>query len=68
LEAFLVLAEVAPAGAWLARASAMIALMRARLIDDETGSLGEFFTDDWRPAEGTSGRIREPGHHFEWCW
>ncbi len=68
LEAFLVLAELAPAGAWLARATAMIGLMRTRLVDDETGSLGEFFTDGWRPAEGTSGRIREPGHHFEWCW
>ncbi|QCI64076.1 AGE family epimerase/isomerase [Phreatobacter stygius] len=68
LEAFLLLAEVAPESPWLGRATGMVDLLRAHLFDAETGSLGEFFTDDWRPAEGPSGAIREPGHHFEWCW
>lgn len=68
LEAFLLLAEVAPEKPWMTRAEAMVALFRAHLFDAETGSLGEFFDRSWRPAPGAAGTLREPGHHFEWCW
>lgn len=68
LEAFLLLAEVAQGGAWGRRAEAMVALFRAHLFDAETGSIGEFFDVRWRPAPGAAGTLREPGHHFEWCW
>jgi mannose-6-phosphate isomerase len=30
--------------------------------------LGEFFAADWSPAPGIEGRIREPGHHYEWAF
>ena len=68
LEAFLLLAEVAPGGAWTGRAEAIVALFRRQLFDRETRSLGEFFDAAWRPAAGEAGALREPGHHFEWCW
>lgn len=53
---------------WLSRAAALIELMQARLLDPLTGSLGEFFTQDWQAAPGPSGQLREPGHHYEWAW
>ncbi len=53
---------------WLRRAGDIIALFRNRFFDAETGTLGEFFNDDWSPAPGTMGKTVEPGHHFEWVW
>ena len=32
------------------------------------GALGEFFAADWSPAPGVEGRIREPGHQYEWAF
>jgi mannose/cellobiose epimerase-like protein (N-acyl-D-glucosamine 2-epimerase family) len=68
LEAFHALAEATGDPRWLDRASGIVRLARERMVDSETGSLGEFFTDDWRPALGAAGALREPGHHFEWTW
>lgn len=68
LEACHALAETSGAGRWLARAEALVELLRRRLIDPATGSLGEFFTHDWQPAPGRAGQLREPGHHYEWTW
>jgi mannose/cellobiose epimerase-like protein (N-acyl-D-glucosamine 2-epimerase family) len=68
LEACHALAEVSGEERWLARASRLVALLRDRLIDPATGTLGEFFTADWQPAEGAQGALREPGHHLEWVW
>ncbi len=68
LEAFHALAEASGDSRWLQAASRIVSLLRERLYDRETGSLGEFFTDDWAPAEGVKGGLREPGHHFEWTW
>lgn len=44
-------------------------LFAQRLFDPASGTLGEFFSEDWRtaPAEETV-RCVEPGHHFEWVW
>ena len=39
-----------------------------RLIDRETGSLGELYTADWQPRAGIEGEIREPGDNFEVAW
>ena len=36
--------------------------------DPQTGALIEFFAADWSPAPGEPGRLREPGHQFEWVW
>lgn len=68
LEACHALAETSGAGIWLERAEALVTLMRTRMLDRATGSLGEFFDADWRPADGVPGQIREPGHHYEWTW
>ncbi|CAH1657339.1 putative Mannose-6-phosphate isomerase [Hyphomicrobiales bacterium] len=35
---------------------------------ERDGAIGEYFTENWMPAAGEAGRIREPGHHFEWAW
>lgn len=39
-----------------------------RFIDPDSGRLREFFADDWSPADGSDGRLVEPGHQFEWAW
>jgi mannose/cellobiose epimerase-like protein (N-acyl-D-glucosamine 2-epimerase family) len=67
LEACHALAEVSGEQRWLDRADALVDLVKDRLLD-AAGTLGEFFTADWRPAAGAAGRLREPGHHFEWIW
>ena len=68
LEACHALAETSGDRVWLERADALVELMRARMRDPATGSLGEFFMEDWQPAAGRAGLIREPGHHYEWTW
>ncbi len=46
---------------------ALLDLFRARFLDAATGTVGEFFDDDWSP-DPESGSVVEPGHHFEWAW
>lgn len=46
----------------------LVELFRAKLFDVKTGTLAEYFTDDWSRAPGGDGRIVEPGHLMEWCW
>ncbi|MDE1150795.1 MAG: AGE family epimerase/isomerase [Azospirillaceae bacterium] len=67
LEALLALYEVTRDGAWLNEAGAVVGLFRRRFHHAATHTLGEFFTQDWRPDPAT-GHIVEPGHHFEWAW
>jgi len=68
LEAFHALAESTGEKRWLDHAGLIVRLAREHLVDTETGTLGEYFTDDWRPAAGAAGLVCEPGHHFEWTW
>jgi mannose/cellobiose epimerase-like protein (N-acyl-D-glucosamine 2-epimerase family) len=68
LEAFHALAEVSSDRRWLLGAEQVVTLTRERFYDQETGSLGEFFAENWDPSEGVQGALREPGHHFEWVW
>ena len=68
LEAFHALAEATGEQRWLDHADAIVRLARERLVDAGTGTLGEYFTDDWQPAPGAAGMVCEPGHHFEWTW
>lgn len=67
LEACHALAEASGDARWLARADALVRLMQAKMVDG-AGSLAEFFGEDWSPAPGPRGLIREPGHHYEWTW
>ncbi|MEE3624878.1 AGE family epimerase/isomerase [Nitrospirillum sp. BR 11752] len=67
LEALLALHEFTGDETWLTEAGIVVGLFRSRFYDATTHTLGEFFTQDWRPDPAT-GRIVEPGHHFEWAW
>lgn len=67
LEAFLVLATSVDHARFLEHANQILALFGQHFFDPATGTLAEFFTEDWRP-DPEQGHIREPGHHFEWVW
>jgi mannose-6-phosphate isomerase len=51
--------------AFLRVASSVVTLLRTRFLDPVTGALGEYFTEDLRPAGAP---VVEPGHHCEWVW
>lgn len=68
LEAFLALHSATGDEHYLARASAIAELFRARFFDARAGVLREFFNADWSVALGDPGRTIEPGHHYEWAW
>ena len=46
----------------------MAGLFHGRFFDRDSGTLGEFFGADLRPAQGPAGQVVAPGHHFEWSW
>ncbi len=64
-EALLTLAAATGDAGVLDRAHAVEALFRAKFFDAKTGTLREFFNDDWSLIEKVSDRI-EPGHMAEW--
>ncbi len=68
LEAFLALHDLTGDPSMLDRAGQMIDLFKAYFFDQATGSLAEFFTQDWQLRDGVEGMLREPGHQFEWVW
>jgi mannose-6-phosphate isomerase len=68
LEACLAWGETGDDPGWTEWAKHIAELAARRFIRPATGSLGESFTADWRPAPGMAGRVVEPGHQFEWAW
>ncbi|MCB5174176.1 AGE family epimerase/isomerase [Microvirga lenta] len=68
LEAMIAWFETSGDEVWLVPAREIIRLFEDRFFDASTGTLREFFNDDFSPAPGLAGQIREPGHHFEWVW
>jgi mannose-6-phosphate isomerase len=52
----------------LPRAAKLRELLVGKFLDPQTQTLREYFTDDWQPAAGPDGDVREPGHHAEWVW
>jgi len=62
LEAYLLLARVAPGRGYEERAAALVTLFRRHFLRE--GVLLEFFGRDWSVARA----VWEPGHHFEWVW
>jgi mannose/cellobiose epimerase-like protein (N-acyl-D-glucosamine 2-epimerase family) len=64
LEAFQALHGATGDAGWLDRASRMVAFILDRLLDTETGSLGERYSADWQPRD----EIREPGDNAEVAW
>ena len=55
-------------GPWLEIAAGLARLAMTRLIDPDTGALGETFEAGWRPPSNPSVQRVEPGHQFEWAW
>ena len=68
LEAALELFSACGDGRWAELAVELVALFRTRLLEPDTGTLGEYFDEDWRRAPGIDGEKVEPGHHAEWIW
>ena len=67
LEAALALHAATAEKNWLRRARALVDLFKQRFVDPDTGAVIEYFGADWSVA-GEDGRLREPGHQFEWVW
>lgn len=53
---------------YMTRAEAIFELFASRFFRPASGTLCEYLDDELIPAPGTSGRIVEPGHHYEWVW
>jgi len=68
LEAVLAMHVATAEKNWLRRAGALVYLFKTRFVDPQTGALAEFFGENWSPAPGAEGSLREPGHQFEWVW
>lgn len=68
LEAVLAMHEATGEPRWLDQAQSLVDLFERKFLDRDSGSLIEFFTEDWRPADDAAGALREPGHQFEWVW
>ena len=66
LEACLAWYETSNENIWLDRAARIVSLFNEAFVVD--GSLREYFSENWQPMAGDSGRLIEPGHHFEWVW
>ena len=67
-ESLLALCDCSGDVRYLERANRLFDLFAGRFFRPDPGVLGEYFTDDLRPAEGVAGAIVEPGHHHEWVW
>ena len=68
LEALLAAHEAFGGSLFIASARQLVALFHDRLIDHDTGTLPEFFDDDWTPKRKGGIFLVEPGHHCEWVW
>lgn len=66
LEAMLALYEATSNRSFLARADRLHDLFARRFFDPESGTLGEYFTQEWQRMAGP-GEV-EPGHQAEWVW
>jgi mannose-6-phosphate isomerase len=67
-EAALAWSETGAAGPWRDMAAGQARLAMTRLIDPETGAVGEVFSSGWTAGTSPAGRRVEPGHQFEWAW
>lgn len=68
LEALLAASEAFGDDIFLGRATAMVDLLLDRFLDAATGSLPEYYGDDWTPRREEGRHVVEPGHHCEWVW
>lgn len=68
LEALLEWHDATGDAAFLERVGQLTTIFSSRLFDPATGTLAEYYADDWTRAPGPRGRVIEPGHHYEWVW
>jgi mannose-6-phosphate isomerase len=68
LEACLAWAEIGNDAGWVAWVRRLVELAVSHFIRQDSGALGESYTEAWLPTPGLAGRIIEPGHQFEWAW
>lgn len=68
LEAALVCFDATGDARYARLAEELIDLFETRFFDPVSGSLGEYFDENWSRAPGELGRHVEPGHMFEWAW
>jgi mannose-6-phosphate isomerase len=68
LEALLAAYEVFGTQVFLDRAQALTDLFAARLFDEASGALPEYFDDTFAPLRQDGAFLVEPGHHCEWVW
>jgi mannose-6-phosphate isomerase len=66
-EALLALFEATGKPAYLARAGEVYGLLKTRFFQPASGTLAEYYDNDWNPIDGGNARW-EPGHHMEWIW
>ena len=66
LEAALALHEIAPGGETAAVIVEVLAVAANHLFDPASGTISEWFDDDWRTVNGQP--LVEPGHQYEWYW
>lgn len=67
-EAMIVLRDASGEGRFGEEASSLVRLCVESFFDPGTGTLAEYFDQDWCRDAGPAGRTFEPGHHFEWVW
>jgi mannose-6-phosphate isomerase len=68
LEACLAWREIGNDAGWAGWVYNLVEVALSRFIDEDSGALGELFTDTRQPMVGDAGRRIEPGHQFEWAW
>ncbi|MUZ75864.1 hypothetical protein GOZ90_24695 [Agrobacterium vitis] len=68
LEAFIALYETTGERRFLDLSRQLRDLAVTKFLNLETGSLCEYFTDDWTVYPSLDKGIVEPGHLFEWSW
>ena len=67
-EAFIALFCATKNAQYLDRSSEIFELFSSRFFQPDRGQLCEYLTDELIPQPGLTGRICEPGHHYEWVW
>lgn len=67
LEAAIAWAAITGDGPWRDLAQDLVAHALERMIDPETGAMGEVFDSAWSRPAPSEARL-EPGHQFEWAW
>ena len=68
LEAFLALYEATGEMVYLERAERIFTLFETYFLESASGTLSEYFDENFQPAPNHLGDVIEPGHHFEWIW